>query len=1130
GDRRYLDSSGVSMKLESAWLHGAAAPGLKADVSVVFADNDMSFPLYADYSFRDPSRSVSQERTTIFEGALGANSQANFTVRLNAGNVVPGKLAAKFMTRVFEPSGVFSTEQVTMDFSPYDRYVGVRLPKGDAARDMLLTDVEHQADIALVDAEGKPLADNVELECSLYKLSWRWWWTKGGEEAAEFESALSHSPLMRGNVRASGGKAAWKFQVKYPDWGRYLILVRDRQGGHAAARIAFIDWPGWAGRSQGDQGASAMLTLTTEKTSYAPGETIAVSFPSNKDAAALVVVEKGGELLRQEWTPCGEPTTEYRIPCTADMTPNVYVHVTLLQKHSQTANDLPLRLYGIVPVTVDDPATRLAPQITAGPVWEPSSRVSFTVKETQGRPMTYTAVVVDEGLLGLTRYSMPNPRNVFYRKEASFLKYWDVYSDVIGAYSGKLSTLLAIGGGEDEIDDAGKKPQRFKPVTFFFGPRRLGAGESRTETFDMPEYVGAVRVMVVAGSPPSVSSPQSPRAYGVVEQSVQVKSDLMILATLPRSLSPNDEASVPVTVFYYGEGRRSVRVGMKAEGNLAPVSAEFTDVAFDAPGDKTVELKVKAKELPGAARFTVTASSTGLKNAAHTTDLEVRSTAIPVSASLTQLLAENGKWEGGFELPGQPGTNTAVLELSRMPPLGLEKRLEFLIRYPHGCLEQTTSSVFPQLYLDKALPLKQEELGRIRANVAAGIEKLVSLQNYTGGFTYWPGSGEISNWGTNYVGHFLIAARRAGYAVPETALQNWTEYQRRQAASWAGDSREEFLHQAYRLYTLALAGSADIGSMNRLRERRDVPPAALWRLAAAYWYAGQRDAARTMVKNAALGGPEYRELSGTFGSAFRDKAMILEALALIGDDGRAKELLESIAERLSSDAWLSTQETAYALIATLPFMQSSLDAAPITVDYTVGGNSGSVTFATPLAKVPLDVSGGRARVSLHNRAGSFAYARLFATGLPVEGEEPALAEGLSLELRYRDASGSRIDSPASLPLGEDMTVEVVVRNTYGSELKELALVHALPASLEIVNTRVGEEGSSGSQDFKYQDIRDDRVMTYFDLRSGQSKTVSFRVNKTYKGSFFVPAVHVYAMYNETIRALIPGKRISDNAR
>jgi uncharacterized protein YfaS (alpha-2-macroglobulin family) len=464
-----------------------------------------------------------------------------------------------------------------------------------------------------------------------------------------------------------------------------------------------------------------------------------------------------------------------------------------------------------------------------------------------------------------------------------------------------------------------------------------------------------------------------------------------------------------------------------------------------------------------------------------------------------------------------------------MPPLGLEKRLQYLVQYPHGCVEQTTSSVFPQLYLDKALPLQPDELAGIRSNIAAGIERLAGFQNYTGGLSYWPGGADVSNWGTNYAGHFLVAANRAGYAVPDALLKNWREYQKRQAASWAGSSYEELLDQAYRLYTLALAGEADIGSMNRLRERRNNPPAVLWRLAAAYWYAGQRDAARSMIRDAAIGGPDYKELSGTFGSSFRDRAMMLESLALIGDDGRAKDLLESIAERLSSGDWLSTQETAYALVAVLPFMQGLADAVPITVAYTVDGRRQTLSYRTPMTTVPLSVSGSQARIALQNQSNVFTYARVWVTGLPAEGSEPAMSSGLSLEITYRDADGSR--PPATLPLGEDMTIEVRVRNTYGSEVKEIALVHALPASLEIVNTRLADDSySSRSQDYKYQDIRDDRVMTYFDLRSGQSKVFSFRVNKAYAGSFFQPAIHAYAMYNESIRAIVPGQRIADSEK
>ncbi|MDR3115359.1 MAG: alpha-2-macroglobulin, partial [Treponema sp.] len=474
GDKPYLESKARTVSLEAAWLYGAPAPGLKADVSVSFGDKETLFPTYTDYSFRDPSRTVSSERQILYEGNLDGTGKAAFTMTLNPGSATPGKLNARFLTRVFEPSGVFSSEQVSMDFSPYDRYVGLKLPRGDASRNMLLTDRDHPADIVVLDAEGRPVSGETALECAVYKLSWRWWWEKGGTEAAEFASVLSRRPMLSERISAKEGKAAWKFQVKYPEWGRYLVMVRDPQGGHAAAGVVYIDWPGWAGRAQeGGAGASAMLVLSPGKSGYAVNEKIGLTFPSNKEAMALVTVEKGGQVLKREWIPCADTVTRYEFNAEAAMIPNVYIHVTLLQPHLQTQNDLPLRLYGIVPVMVEDPRTVISPVIDAPERWESETEVSFTLSEASGRPMTYTVAVVDEGLLGLTRFRLPNPRNTFYAKEASFLKTWDLYSDIMGAYAGRLETLLAIGGSDDIFDDTAKETQRFKPVVRFFGPYEL---------------------------------------------------------------------------------------------------------------------------------------------------------------------------------------------------------------------------------------------------------------------------------------------------------------------------------------------------------------------------------------------------------------------------------------------------------------------------------------------------------------------------------------------------------------------------------------------------------------------------------------------------------------------------------
>src|ERR1700749_4785001 len=118
------------------------------------------------------------------------------------------------------------------------------------------------------------------------------------------------------------------------------------------------------------------------------------------------------------------------------MAPNVFVNVTMLQHHSQTINDLPIRMYGVIPLTVDDPATVLKPVIGMSDKIRPESKSSITVSEAHGKEMTYTVAIVDEGLLDLTNFKTPNPHEAFYAREALGVKTWDLFDYVIGAYGG----------------------------------------------------------------------------------------------------------------------------------------------------------------------------------------------------------------------------------------------------------------------------------------------------------------------------------------------------------------------------------------------------------------------------------------------------------------------------------------------------------------------------------------------------------------------------------------------------------------------------------------------------------------------------------------------------------------------
>src|SRR5690606_23960848 len=181
------------------------------------------------------------------------------------------------------------------------------------------------------------------------------------------------------------------------------------------------------------------------------------------------------------------------------------------------------------------------------------------------------------------------------------------------------------------------------------------------------------------------------------------------------------------------------------------------------------------------------------------------------------------------------------------------------------------------------------------------------FRNYqlpNGGLGYWPGATEGNEWGTNYACHFLLEAQAKGYTLLAGFLDSWLRYQRNAAQGWAPDQynwRGGDLVQAYRLYLLALAKAPEIGAMNRLKEFPYLSDEAAWRLAAAYQLAGQGSVAKRLVKGRTTDVDAYEQAGRTFGSAMRDRAMILEPLDLMGRRDEAERMLLSVASGLAND-------------------------------------------------------------------------------------------------------------------------------------------------------------------------------------------------------------------------------------
>jgi uncharacterized protein YfaS (alpha-2-macroglobulin family) len=1108
-------SNMLNANLKVNWLHGAPAKNLKADVSVEFLQAKTIFEKYKNFSFDDPAQNFYSEEKKIFEGRLNENGQVTVRAALQPQSNAPGMLKAVFTTRAFENGGDFSADQFAVPYAPYETFVGIASPEL-SRYGSLETDTTYSFEIATIDKHGKPKANN-NLEVKIYRVEWRWWWERGSSNLANYIGRSNVRPISTQKVKTnSAGKGIARIKVGKYDWGRYLIRVTDKSGGHSTGLMTYFDWPSWmsrAGRATPD-GAN-MLSFAADKENYKVGDQASISFPSSAGGQALISIEDGAKVKDAFWVATNKGETKIELPITPDLAPNCYVHITLLQPHSQTENDAPIRMYGVIPILVEDPATKLEPVITMPDELAPESTFSMKVKEKNGKGMTYTIAVVDEGLLDLTRFKTPSPWNHFYSREALGVKTWDVFDHVIGAYGAKVENILTI-GGDGDLNPGSEKAIRFKPMVRYLGPFYLEGGKTAEHHIDIPNYIGSVRAMVVAGQN---------LAYGNAEKTVPVKKPLMALATLPRILGPGEKVKLPVTIFAMDKKVKNVKVEVKTNKLFTVQGAQTKQLAFNQEGDELVTFELNVADQIGKGKVEIIATGAGEKST-YEIELDVRSPNLPVTVLSDQTLEKGSSTDLTLELPGMAGTNAAKIEVSSIPAINLEKRMGYLLRYPHGCLEQTTSSAFPQLYLEEIVELTSKEKLQIKDNVVAALNKIRRHQLNSGGFAYWIGGRSASDWSTTYAGHFILEAEKKGYNLPFGLKDKWLNYQQAEARKWTNGNqwRNATLAQAYRLYSLALGGKPELSAMNRLREHRDLTPAAAWRLAAAYQIIGKGNVASQLVAGKATSIKSYRELSYSFGTAERDQAMIIETLTLMNKKSKAAELVKAIAEKLNSDRWMSTQSTAFCLKSIADFAKNE-SGNTVKYSYTYKGKK-----VTRSSKKPIDLNAlaiaknqNSVALSITNESNGVLFTKIVATGTPKAGQENDMQRDLRISVSYQDMQGNYL-SVLDLDQGTDFIAKVTVSNPgVKGNYKEMVLTQIFPSGWEIHNSRMDMTSNNSNDAFDYQDIRDDRIYTYFDLRKNSSKTFTVQLHAAYVGDYYMPAVRAEAMYDEMIHALKKGE-------
>ena len=1099
------------VNLNAKWLNGMKANGLKAEVDVQLRGGQTSFKEFPNYTFVNEMQDFEPEEVSLYSGQL--NSEGNTDVGFGPLKDVYAAqmMNGTFIVKVFEQGGDFSIASFKSKLSPYERYVGVELPETLSKYGSYYdTNKDWKFNIAVVNENGTACKSSVALDYALYKLDHYWWWSSEDEYSLQrYASGTYKAPYQNGSLTCNGTTSV-TFNVPNDKWGSYLFIVNDKQGKHTFAKVISFDW-GY-GHSSSASGAPAQLSLKASKESYEVGEKMVVTFPANDKAKALVTVEANDKVLQTMLVENLGEEGKVEITAAEEMIPNVYIYVALIQPHD-AKNDLPIRLYGVVPVKVENKKLQLQPNIQIPETANTKKKIDVKVSEAAGQAMTYTLAIVDEGILGLTNFSTPNPYGYFNSKQALSVRTWDNYASIVDAFSGELGSVYAI-GGDGVLNQEITLDKRFKAYAVTLGPFELKAGDANTHSFEVPQCSGALRFMVVAKG--------KGKAFGSSDKRMTVVDPINLYASAPRVVAPGDELNLKVQVQAPTMKNKTLEVKFQNK-NLDPIGALPTSVKIDGNGEGLVAVRTTIPKTLGNAELKVMVTGDGY-TAESSTLMPIRMPYAERRNTITKEIEAGQTVTVPFNLAGMDGTQQGNVTVSSLLPIDLFGRIDYLLNYPHGCLEQTTSKAFPQLYLNYFIQLDDKAKEEMKTNVETAVTNLKSYQKSDNSMTNWPGGNYTNPWTEIYALHFLVEANKQGYNVPQYFIDGLLSYQADRAKQWKNniDYKWGETIQAYRLFVLALAGKPEMGAMNRFKELEMNYDLTKALAAAAFAQTGKTSIAQNLLPNV-TDGQAMSDYYTSFGSDIRDLAFLTYAQMLCDVDQQTVQTnINNVCRMMSTRRYVDTQSTAFALFVLGKYAEK-MNVVNSGLSATVKVNGEERTLNTNMASVGFGYTPklGSNTIEIKNNGDHKMVANLYTKTSVAEYVMDESGNLIKMSVNYFDKSGAPANLTA-LNAGTDLRVQITVQNPSEWKVTELALSYYLPSGWELVNDRLMGD-MTGNEGAKHLDLRDDRAYFYFDLYPGAKKTFTLKVNATYEGNYMIPAIRCEDMYNDEIYYEIPAR-------
>lgn len=1093
GENMLIDVSGIC-------LFGPPAAGRKVTAECQIKANPFFAQKFPGFTFGDIDKGFSEIRLDLGEDRCDDQGKHRFNLSIPKDIYPPASLKGIISTTVTEPGGRAVSGYTSVDIHPYPFYIGLK-PLVEGYADI---GKKYEVDYVVLNTKGEKVSPKV-LSASFYRIVWQCILKKDNDGYYRYVSERSEQLIKSFNFSPEEVK---RIGFVPNDYGEYKIVVSDPQN-KAASSVRFYAC-GW-GYAPWSMANPDRIEINTEKNSYPVGGIARVQIKAPFPGKMLLTIERE-KVFSQRILVLKENTATIEIPVEEQYKPNVYITATIIRSIDSKDTHSPMRAFGITPLTVDCTAKKLSVEILSPKVIRPKNKLNLTINVKGGGGALLTVACVDEGILQLTDFQEPDPFNFFYGKKMLGVSSYDIYSfilpEVQGENKGKSSG--------DYIEKVRKKHltpvsvKRVKPVSLWSGIIKLDSAGKARLSFDIPQFQGRLRIMAVVAKG---------SAFGSGRTDVTVRDPIVLTSTLPRFLAGGDKFTMPVSVFNGCGKAGEFTVSLKVSGPVEIIGEAKKRMSIPKNKEKETSFELRAKDGLGKVEFKLFAQGLG-QTTEDVTELPIRPSVPAITKSGNLVVTPESGAE--FELPGGwiDGTCEAKIIASSFPAVRFSGGLQYLLRYPHGCIEQTTSKVFPLLYFDELAKMAEPELFKKNSSgyyIGEGIAKLESMQLDSGAFSYWPGGGYVCEWGSIYASHFLVEAREAGYKVSDSVYKKMIgslkEVVKRQA-----DNNYNLEQQVYACYVLSLADEVPKGVIQYLKESRlkELSCYSQFQLAGCFGLSGDLKEAMSLLPTQIHPQTMERDTGGNFNSSIRANAIILDILAqLFPDNPGIPVLTKELVDSAKAGRWYTTQENAFAFLALGKVFKQQAEAK-FTGELLVDGKIYKKFTQEKMTISDKRLAGKKLKARIQGKGNCYLYWQVY--GVPKSNDVDESDKGIRVRRVFLDNTGKPI-SYQEMKQGE-LIVGKITMEALSKGLENVIVCDMLPAGLEIENPRLESRANIpwiADQGWQadYMDIRDDRLLLYTSLPRGEARTFYYGLRAVTVGEFSLPSIVAECMYDPT---------------